>query len=627
MTCINCENIIERELSEVAGIQQVKASYSAGTATITFDESIIGLNEIEKILEKSDYFVKKDEPVTAQARVNQTPGKTGNSSMNNGKTDYTDIIAVLIIMFAVYMIANRFGLLNIFNAFPVAKEGMGYGMLFIIGVLTSVHCVAMCGGICLSQCVPKDQPEDYKPSRFETIKPSLLYNLGRVISYTVIGGIVGAIGSVVSFSGMAKGLVQLAAGVFMVIMGLNMLNIFPGLRKFNPRMPKIFAKKIYAKRLGSSPLYVGILNGLMPCGPLQAMQLYALSTGSPVKGAVAMFLFSVGTFPLMFLFGALSSFMNKKFSGKLMKVSAVLVVVLGVFMFGNGISLSGISFPTFPMASGQAQAGSGNVAVMEDGVQVVTTGLSSGRYEPIIIQKGIPVKWIIQAEDGDINGCNNSIVVPKLGLKKDLAIGDNVIEFTAEESGAIPYSCWMGMIRSKITVVDDINAISDTGSSSDNTASASDSDASDTGSNALPEYNNLLDVEIPTDELAIAKVENGIQTVEMSVSEKGFSPAVVVVQQDIETRWIINGKQIEDDSRILFPYYYSELQVLEGENKISFYPDQDFDFYTKDNTYYGYVKVVDDISNIDEEAIRQEVSEYQPSAEQFDAGSGLPSCH
>jgi sulfite exporter TauE/SafE/copper chaperone CopZ len=633
MTCVNCENIIERELSPVTGIEQVKASYSAGTVTITFDESIIGLEEIEKKLEKADYFVIREEAILKQEKEKQVSGKAGNAAASVGKTDYTDIVAVLIIMFAVYMIANRFGLLNIFNAFPVAKEGMGYGMLFIIGVLTSVHCVAMCGGICLSQCVPKNQPEDYRPSRFETMKPSLLYNLGRVISYTVIGGIVGAIGSVVSFSGAMKGFVQLAAGVFMVIMGLNMLNIFPGLRKFNPRMPKIFAKKIYAKRLSSSPLYIGILNGLMPCGPLQAMQLYALSTGSPVKGAIAMFLFSVGTFPLMFLFGALSSFMNKKFSGKLMKSSAVLVVVLGMFMFGNGISLSGISFPSFPMSSSQAQAGSGNIATLEDGVQTVTIGLASGRYEPIIVQKGVPVKWVIKAEGGDINGCNNSIVVPKLGLKKDLATGDNVIEFTAEESGVIPYSCWMGMIRSKITVVDDINAISSTGNNSDAKKPLTDQEdaasnvTGEAGNEVLPDFNNLLDVEIPTEELAIASNVDGLQTVEISLTEEGFSPAVVVVQKGLGTTWIINGKKTETGNSILFPYYYSELQVQEGENKISFYPDQDFDFYTKDSSYYGYVKVVEDINNIDEEAIRQEVSEYQPSAQPFDSGSGLPSCH
>ena len=77
----------------------------------------------------------------------------------------------------------------------------------------------------------------------------------------------------------------------MVIMGINMLGIFPWLRKFTPRMPKAFAKPIGREKARSkSPLIVGLLNGLMPCGPLQAMQVYALSTGSPFAGALSMML-------------------------------------------------------------------------------------------------------------------------------------------------------------------------------------------------------------------------------------------------------------------------------------------------------------------------------------------------
>ena len=653
MTCVNCENIIEQELSRVPGVQQVKASYSSGTAVITYDESVVNLSELERVLEKSDYYVNKENSISNQQEVIGETKRGTRTMPNPQKTDYTNLVAVLIIMFAVYMIANRFGLLNIFNSFPIAKEGMGYGMLFVIGLLTSVHCVAMCGGICLSQCVPKKQSVEHKLGRFEMIQPSLLYNFGRVISYTVIGGIVGGIGSVVSFSGTMKGLVQLLAGVFMVIMGLNMLNIFPGLRKFNPRMPKIFAKTIYAKKINSSPLYIGILNGLMPCGPLQAMQLYALSTGSPIKGAISMFLFSVGTFPLMFLFGALSSLMNKKFSGKLMKASAVLVVVLGMFMFSNGISLAGITIPSLPVGTGQAQAETANIAKIENGVQVVTTGLSSGRYEPIIVQKGIPVKWTIQAEDGDINGCNKSIVVPKYNIQKDLATGANVIEFTPEESGVIPYSCWMGMIRSKITVVDDINSISDAdlkNSADTNSGVASGGGCCGTGgagavngagagagtgagngtasgSTQIPNYNNILDVTIPTKELAIAKVKDGVQTVQITLGDDGFTPAVVVVQKGLDTQWVINGKQEKKKNSILFPYYSAQLDVQPEENKINFYPDQDFDFFTEDSAYYGYVKVVEDINNIDVEAIKQEVSQYKPSANPNNFQGGAPSCH
>lgn len=636
MTCVNCENTIERVLSETPGIDSVIASYSKGTAIVTYDESIISLAAISEILEKEDYHVK---PETSESfgrqnekRVEADSQSMGNARVNNkqhntneNKTDYTNLVGIIIIIFAIYMIANRFGLFNIIYQFPVAKDGMGYGMLFLIGMLTSVHCVAMCGGICITQCVPKT--DNAFANKFAALRPSFLYNFGRVISYTVVGGIVGAIGSVVSFSGTMKGIVQILAGVFMVIMGLNMLNIFPWLRKFNPRMPKIFAKKIYAQRKSNSPLYIGLINGLMPCGPLQAMQLYALSTGSPVKGAISMFLFSVGTVPLMFIFGAISSFLSKKFTGKMMKVSAVLVVFLGIFMFNNGISLSGFAIPTVPaLASTKSQA---ITATVQGDVQVVTSGLTSGSYDPIIVQKGIPVKWTIQAEPGDINGCNNSIIIQKYNIQKQLTEGDNVIEFTPTESGTVPFSCWMGMVRSKITVVDNLNNVD-----SSTIADAGDVPASSgggccaggggsyggnsSGSGGLSDYNNILVPKIPTDKAVVADAKpDGTQTVEISYDKDGLSPSIVVVQKNYKTSWNIKANGVDSSkSTLVFPYYYAELNLNEGDNEISFIPDQDFYFYSSDGSFAGYVKVVDDISKIDINAIKKEVSEFDPSASQ-----------
>jgi sulfite exporter TauE/SafE/copper chaperone CopZ len=434
MTCVNCENRIERKLKNTPGILEAKVSYSGGTAAVTYDNHAITQDGITEIIEKLDYKVKS---AVREDGQNASIVKT---------------LGVVLILFALYMLASRLGGLNIFNAFPQAEKNMGYGMLFVIGLLTSVHCVAMCGGIGLSQCVPQGNAAA-GGGKLSTLRPSFLYNLGRVISYTVVGGIVGAIGSVVSFSGAFKGVVQLAAGVFMVIMGLNMLNLFPWLKKLNPRMPKIFARKINREKgRSNSPLYVGLLNGLMPCGPLQAMQLYALSTGNPLTGALSMLLFSLGTVPLMFGLGALSSILSKKFTHRMMRVSAVLVTMLGVFMFSSGMSLSGVSLP---IAGGSAK--SGNAVVLRDGIQLITTGLPSGQYQPITVQKGIPVKWTIQAQEGDINGCNNKIVIPKYNKELQLKAGDNIVEFTPSESGVIPYSCWMGMIKSQITVVDDMN--------------------------------------------------------------------------------------------------------------------------------------------------------------------------
>ena len=181
-------------------------------------------------------------------------------------------------------------------------------MLFIIGLITSVHCVAMCGGINLSQCIPRSGQTFTDNSRFSAFRPAFIYNLGRVTSYTIIGFIVGTLGSAFTFSSTLQGILKLIAGILMVIMGINLLGIFPGLRKLNPGMPRIFANKIRDKKYSSTnPLIVGLLNGLMPCGPLQAMQIYALSTGNSWVGALSMFLFSLGTVPLMFGLGALSS--------------------------------------------------------------------------------------------------------------------------------------------------------------------------------------------------------------------------------------------------------------------------------------------------------------------------------
>lgn len=446
MTCVNCEHRIERSLKNQSGIANAVVSYTKGTAAVTFDPEVIRESEIKELIRKLGY-------------------QPAGSAVSEAPVSSIKLAGVFVVLLALYVIFSRFGGLQIFNSFPEAKEGMGYGMLFVIGLLTSTHCIAMCGGINLSQCVPNaagspkgsDAPDAGLVSKISSLVPSIQYNAGRVISYTVIGGIVGALGQIVTFTGAAKGMIAVIAGLFMVIMGLNMLNLFPWLRRLNPRMPKVFAVKIDERKKGGRPLYVGLLNGLMPCGPLQAMQLYALSTGDPVKGALSMLLFSLGTVPLMFGLGALSTVLTKRFTRRMMTVSAALVILLGVFMLSNGMSLSGFAVPSFASGFGKADAASQSVkAELGDGVQTVTTQLTSGGYEPIAVQAGIPVQWNLHAEQEDLNGCNYRIIIPEYNIEKQLEPGDNLITFTPEKSGFVSFSCWMGMIRSQIAVVDDL---------------------------------------------------------------------------------------------------------------------------------------------------------------------------
>ncbi|MHC1787716.1 MAG: sulfite exporter TauE/SafE family protein [Christensenellales bacterium] len=452
MTCVSCQNKIEKKLRNTAGIESADVSYNQGTAVVAFDTDLVTLNDIEQIIGALDYEVLADE-----------------KPASNGKRT----IAILIIVLAVYLLARQFGLMDIFNFFPTAEAGMGYGMLFVIGLLTSVHCVAMCGGINLSQCIPQSVA-DGSAGKSAALRPSFLYNLGRVISYTVIGAIVGALGSIISFTGAMRGAVQLTAGVFMVIMGVNMLGLFPSLRKFVPRMPQIFSRRVNAEKgKSSSPLIVGLLNGLMPCGPLQAMQIYALSTGNPLEGALSMLLFSLGTVPLMFALGALSSVLSKRFTHRVMTAGAALVVILGISMFSQGWILSGLSSISFGAAAGRkalavptqaaapaaSPAGSSEVEAAAvpaagEAFQIVNSTLTSRAYPAISVLAGKPVKWTINAPEGSINGCNQMMVIPEYGLEHTFQYGPNVIQFTPEKAGTFTYSCWMGMITSTITVLE-----------------------------------------------------------------------------------------------------------------------------------------------------------------------------
>jgi sulfite exporter TauE/SafE/copper chaperone CopZ len=428
MTCTNCQRHIEDALRGTDGVIKARVSWSRGTADVTYDAGVVSRKTIKTAIERLDYEVL---PNVATAEKDPAAG--------------TRAVGLIIIIAALFLLISR---LNLTRSLPLAEEGMGYGMLFVIGLLTSVHCVAMCGGINLSQCIPKTEGSP--------VRASVLYNVGRVASYTVVGGIVGAIGGVITFSGAFKGVVQLLAGIFMVIMGVNMLGIFPWLRKLQPRLPKALSGKISRESgRSTSPFFVGLLNGLMPCGPLQAMQLYALSTGSPLAGALSMLLFSLGTVPLMFGLGALSSLLSKRFTRKVMTAGAVLVTVLGLTMFSQGASLSGLSLDGITRVfAGESDATGAVDGTVVDGVQLVSSTLSSGAYPKITVRAGVPVRWTIDAPKGSVNGCNNRMQIPEYGLEYKLQTGENVIEFTPTRAGKIPYSCWMGMIRSTITVVE-----------------------------------------------------------------------------------------------------------------------------------------------------------------------------
>ncbi|RCX10367.1 sulfite exporter TauE/SafE [Anaerobacterium chartisolvens] len=442
MTCTGCEARIENYLKRLDGIIEVNAMFSSSNVYITYNPKRINMEKVIEAIENMGYTVKNK-------AVGSTAEKTVGKRVDSGRMPVNQIVGIFIIILALYVIIkNTAG----FNFIPQIDQSMGYGILFVMGLLTSLHCIAMCGGINLSQSVGY-KTDDVPGKKMARLRPGIMYNAGRVVSYTAVGAVVGAVGSAIGFSGAAKGTVAILSGALMVVMGLNMLNIFPWLKRLMPRMPKSLGKIIYAGGGSRGPFYVGLLNGLMPCGPLQSMQIYALGTGSALTGALSMLLFSLGTIPLMLGFSAVSSLLSSRFTHRMMKVSAALVLILGLVMIDRGLNLSGVNFAAFASPASQT-----TVAEVRGGIQTVTSKVKPGAYEPIVVQKGIPVRWTITAAPSDLNGCNNAVVVPRYGIEKRLVPGDNIIEFTPTEEETIKYTCWMGMISSTISVVDDIGS-------------------------------------------------------------------------------------------------------------------------------------------------------------------------
>lgn len=256
------------------------------------------------------------------------------------------------------------GTMGAMSLLPKLETGVGLGIVLVFGLLTSIHCVGMCGGLMLTQCIDAGT-ENERPKARAVVLPPLFYNLGRVVSYTVIGAAIGGIGQVLSLSGFLKGLIPIVGGVFMILLALNTLGLLPFLRRFHFGLPNAAVKKLvgtgkpdgrHVRTRG--PLALGLLTGLMPCMPLQMAQAFALTTRSVWMGALTMLVFAVGTVPGLFALGSLSTFVNRRFKSAMVQLSAVVIVFLGVFMIGRGLSADGISNPFGTSMSKSASASS-----------------------------------------------------------------------------------------------------------------------------------------------------------------------------------------------------------------------------------------------------------------------------
>jgi sulfite exporter TauE/SafE len=340
-----------------------------------------------------------------------------------------------------------------------------------LGLVTSLHCVAMCGGLVLAYAVKGTR----EGTPWRRLTPHLVYQATKIASYAtvalVLGAIVALAGRAVDVTGFRNWL-MVVAGVYMVVLGLSMTGKFEALRYLSPRPPKALAAALSSLRRRANadatagrptlvtPLVLGALTGLMPCAPLIAAQSAAVSTGSPLSAASAMVGFGLGTAPLMLVFGLFSSLLSRSLQRRLQIVAALAVIVFGVVIFGRALALVGspVTFDSMREAvagaSATATSSPASFRTGSDGVAEIPLAIRDTAYVPhdIVIPADRPVRLVVDRQE-DL-ACSDQLAIPAARLLVDLR-PNGVTKVTVPPLGAGEYTmtCGMGMMSGRVVVV------------------------------------------------------------------------------------------------------------------------------------------------------------------------------
>ena len=324
MHCRGCEAVIESAVNELEAIRSVRADFAKEKVTVIWDDSKTSLVEIFQAIEDKGYAC--------------APMPSPDSRREKLKTALIVFLALAGI--TALLVAGAL-LTQGRPHIPRFDQGVSYGLLFVTGLLTGFHCIGMCGGFVIGYAARESRQES--PSY---VMAHLKYGIGKTLSYTAMGAAFGLLGSIVTFTPYLRGIAQLVAGAFLILFGLNNLTHFRFFRVFSMRMPSFLSRFVFVKsKKTSSPFGIGLLTGLMiGCGPLQAIYVLAAGTGSMVEGAKMLFVFGTGTLPVLLSFGAMTSLISQKISQRLIALSGVIVIALGLMMFNRGLTLTGSGY-------------------------------------------------------------------------------------------------------------------------------------------------------------------------------------------------------------------------------------------------------------------------------------------
>jgi len=342
---------------------------------------------------------------------------------------------------------------------------------FVTGITTGgLSCLAVQGGL-LASSLAHQIEQDYVQHAATTKKakaaprsnsalPIALFLLAKLVAYTLLGALLGWLGSYLTLSPLTRAFLMIAIGVFMIGNALRMFNVHPIFRYFSIEPPKFITRYIRRTAKGTdtaTPIFLGLLTVFIPCGVTQAMMATALGTGSIAMGAALMFAFTLGTSPVFFIIAYLTTELGSRLEKFFMRFVAVLVLILGFVtldgglnLMGSPLSLQNLTRNWFPSESSTvAQADSPQPAAADG--SIILEVQNSG-YFPTILKAPAGQDFTLNLVTDQTYSCARDFVIPALNYYELLPdTGTVQVNIPAQKAGStLFFTCSMGMYTGQI---------------------------------------------------------------------------------------------------------------------------------------------------------------------------------
>jgi sulfite exporter TauE/SafE/copper chaperone CopZ len=413
MTCRSCEVRIQKHVGRLPNVQNVKASAVHGRVEIESTAPVPAAS-VEKAIKAAGY------------EIGRTPWLASDPNV------WLTAVAGLALVFALAVLAQVTGLADLASGAGDLSQG-GLVVALLLGLAAGVStCMALVGGLVLAlsasfqaRRAATGAPEGGLGAQ---MRPALVFMAGRIIGYGVLG--------------------------------TRLTGLSPRIATWSPTLPMGLGRQLGLGDGAGGSQYsdtraalLGAASFFLPCGFTQAVQIYALSTGSALFAGAIMAVFAIGTAPGLLALAGLPVVVPSTMRPTLLRLVGVVVIGFAFVNASAGIRLSGVTLPSFGVETAAAAPppASGPAA---DGTQALTTFQDGGGYRPgnVSIYAGVPTRWTI--ESSTTATCASLLVVPDLGIQVRLHEGPNTIDLPALPAGTLAYSCSMGMYGGRITIVE-----------------------------------------------------------------------------------------------------------------------------------------------------------------------------